>query len=83
MRGEGGGVAPKTMNLFVLDLVYHATATNVPLSGRPAGCKMHSFQAAQPAQPGLRCIGISRDVQRYLEMSVDVLRYTDKRNLIS
>ncbi len=33
------------INIFVLDLVCHATATNVPLSGGPAGCKMRSFQA--------------------------------------
>ncbi len=73
------------MNLFVLDLVYHATETHVPLSGRLAGCKMSSFQAAQPAQPGLGCIGISLDIQRYLdsEMSVDILRYTNIGNLIS
>jgi hypothetical protein len=82
-RCEGGGQAPKSMILFVLDLVYHATATNVPLSCRPAECKMCSFQAAQPAQPGLGCIGITWDIQRYVEMSVDILIYTDIGNLTS
>jgi hypothetical protein len=60
------------MSVFVLDLVYHVTATNAPLSGGPAGCKMHSFQAAQPAQPvqtGLGCIRISRDIQGYKNIS--------------
>ncbi len=60
-RGERGS---QTMNLFVLDQVYHAKATNAPLSGRPAECKMRNFQPAQPAQPaqpGLGYPGTLRD----------------------
>ena len=79
-EGEGGARAPEIMNVFMLDLVYHATATNAPLSGGAAECKMRSFQAAQPAQPGPGCIRISQDIHKddksHTDISIGILTYT-------
>jgi hypothetical protein len=61
----------------MLDLVYHATATNAPLSGGAAECKMRSFQAAQPTQPGPGCIRIFRDIQGWQISYWHIHRYTD------
>ncbi len=84
--GRGWARAPEITNLFMLDLVYHATATNAPLSGGAAGCKMRSFPAAQPAQPGLGCIRIprtSRDYKSHTDISRGILTYTDIGETIS
>jgi hypothetical protein len=61
---EKGWKVEQRMNLFVLDLVCHATATIVPLSGGPAGCKTRRFQAAQRPQPAQQGLGYIPEYSR-------------------
>ncbi len=79
---EGGPSRIIGKRFFVLDLVRHVTATDAPLSGGLAGCKMSSFQRPRrgSAASGYRVtywdteshIGISKDRLAYAEIEKDI-----------